>query len=178
MPLGIVSTDDYERELVVQQSPVVLTKPIIHGRNGSSAVPAALQKLISQDAIEGNGTQKEIAAIHNVSPSSVSAYKHGAASTSSYHSPKQELADHNKQVRTEITNKANGVVTNALNALLREGVLDGVKPRDVAGIARDISTISKNINPDNGVVMGDHNQVVIFKPRMKEEDEYKVIDVQ
>ena len=51
-----------------------------------------------------------------------------------------------------------------------------IKPNIASAIARDMSTIVRNIQPDPSIQIN-QNKVIVYRPRMKEEDDYEVLVV-
>src|SRR5215510_5460530 len=94
MPMGIVSDDDFDREINhLNRKPVVTPPPVIPevvdmprpGRsNGDVNVPDSLRKIIGETSeLEGRDAALELASKFGISPSSVSAYANGSTSTAS-----------------------------------------------------------------------------------------------
>ncbi len=143
---------------------------------GDKAVPMPLRKLIGSTAIaEGNKEAKELAEEFDISDSSVSAYKKGATSTATYHEPNQELVKHTNSARTKISEAAQKILLASIDSITPEK-LAAAKLREVAGVARDMSAVVKNIEPSSEEASS-NVQFVLFAPRVKEEKEYEVIDV-
>lgn len=174
MAMGIVSDSEFELEL----SRLSRNKPevqlIKHGRGNVTEVPESVKKVIAEEAIAGTPA-KVLAGQFNVSPSSISAYKVGATSTASYDKPDKDLFKHVNRIKERITSKAQKRIIAALNALTPE-VMSDAKPRDLAGIAKDMSTVVKNLTPDTQVI-NDNRKVLIYQPRIREEDSFDVITV-
>jgi len=185
VPLGVVASQDFEKEcnrlgatngsraiIIVEQEKQETHLQLVHGRgNGRTEVPEKLRELIASEAIAG-ASAKELSEQFNVSQSSISAYKNGATSTSSYHSPDESLAQSNTKVRNEISGAARAKLMDAL-ANINFGA--NTKPNIASAVARDMSTIMKNVTPDAALTI--NNKTIVFAPRMKEEDDYEVIDV-
>lgn len=199
MPIGIVSDEEFEAQLlnkasednnllnkrvkVIINDDVVINNELTEesielpskGRNGSKEVPESLRKLIAGEAIVGVSAI-ELSEVFNVSKSSVSAYKNGATSTSTYNNPDEALKLHNDGVRSSIVGMAQSKLIEAINEITAEKLRDA-KVNIAASVARDMSSIVKNISPSNEGGSNNNNKVIIYKPRMKEEDDYDVIVV-
>jgi hypothetical protein len=172
MAMGIVSDEVFEKELLK-----IVEKKIPGRGNGNNAIPESLRKLIGENAIEeGSGTTKELTRALGISDSSLSAYKVGATSTVSYHNPDKELLSHVDKARERIVKKARNRLVQSLNHITDEKLADE-KPRDLAGIAKDMSVIIKNFEPAHEE--GKRAQsLIIFAPQFMEKDNFEVIDVQ
>jgi hypothetical protein len=170
MPMGIVDDAEFQKE--IQRSSQVVT--IQRGRGNTRNVPESLRKIIGENAVEeGSKATKVMTNAFGISDSSLSAYKHGANSTASYNDPAFKPAI--DKVRDKITRKARSRLIASLNAITPEKLSDE-KPRDLAGIAKDMSAIIKNMEPD-----AEKDKIpqalIIFAPRMVTEEKFEVIDV-
>lgn len=174
MPLGLVRTEEFDSQLsrYGKSSSNETTIELVHGRGDKKETPEILRELIASEAIAG-ASAKDLSRQFNVSESSVSAYKNGATSTSTYNRPDEQLEKANDKTRDEITGAAKTKLIQALEAI---NFGDKIKPNIASAVARDMSTIMKNTSNDPSVVIN-NNRTVVFAPRMKEEDEYEVIDV-
>lgn len=184
MPIGIVSDGDFEGELSNlgetsqdRSKDEGIVVDLNKGRGkGDKAVPMPLRKLIGSTAVtDGNKEAKELAKNFDVSDSSISAYKNGATSTASYNEPNQELEKHTNSARTKISEAAQKILLASIDSITPEK-LAAAKLREVAGVARDMSAVVKNIEPSSEGD-GTNVQFVLFAPRVKEEKEYEIIDV-
>jgi predicted transcriptional regulator len=171
MPMGVVTDADFEKELDNSgKEPIVpeiveMERP---GRKeGDNNVPSSLRKIIAETAnIEGRSTALQFAAELGISPSSVSAYTNGATSTSSYHEPKKDILNHVRARREKVTSKAHAKLISALSAITTDKLRD-IKAPDLAGIAKDMSVIIKNMEPPETLIdeKKDTPQFVIFAPQ-------------
>ncbi len=194
MPLGILTDEQLNKELnrsvssdEVKSNDIKYERAVdeqfIHtpkivdikrGRGNQLEIPDAIRSLVAEELINGVPA-KQVSKAFGISESSASAYKHDATSTTTYDSPNKHLAESNQIVRDQITDKARGRLMSALDAITDENI-SNAKVRDIAGIAKDMSVIVKNMEPT--VPTNQQNvQVVIFKPRMRDEDEFDVITV-
>ncbi len=177
MPLGIITDEQLNREISsLKRTSLddVKVVDIRRGRNNTLEIPQSLREVIAEEVIE-SGHSKDVAASFGVSKSSVDAYKNGATSTSSYNNPNESLSKANQQVRDQISDNARARLTSALNHLTDDKI-EGSKAKDIAAIAKDMSVIVRNMEPD-GPVVQNNTQVIIYKPRMRDEDEFDVITV-
>lgn len=194
MAMGIVSDSDFEAELAKSQSnnspthskttiePPSITGEIVdvnRGRGvGNTNVPDGLRKIIGEESvINGRQSAIELASQFGISASSVSAYDAGATSTSSYNErPNKPFLD---ESRLRVQKRARNKLMQSLAALTTDK-LDGAKARDLAGIARDMSAVIKNMEPDSTGPNGQINNgptFIIYSPQQKKEESYPVIHV-
>lgn len=172
MPMLVCSESDFELEISRLK---VDYKTIEHGRGlGKKEVPIEIRKLAASEALAGVSVE-EIRTSYNISPSSISAYKNGANSTTSYHKPDADLKKNNDNVRVILSERAEGVALEAIGLLTVEKLAD-CKARDLSGIAKDMSGVMANIR-DNGSNNGTKVQVLIYQPQIKSEEDFNVIEV-
>jgi predicted transcriptional regulator len=191
MSIGLVSDSDLEKELSrlginrpVQSVPPVRVVDISpeHGRNkGDTNVPDSLRQIIGEEAvINGRASALEIAETFGVSSSSVSAYAKGATSTKTYDSPSKSIISHINKSRERATKKASHVLNSALSAISQDK-LDYTDAKDLSGIAKDMSVIIRNLEPQNVQSESDSNsktpQFVIYAPQFKSEQSFEMIKV-
>jgi hypothetical protein len=185
MPMMVLDDKSFDEELYKykQVSNAVFTSDdfnpakvvdIQRGRGNKLEVPQALREVIATEAIT-NGNSATIAKSFDVSKSSVDAYKNGATSTASYNKPNNELKVVTDNVRETISDAARARLMDALDQITPEA-LAGVKVKDAASIAKDMSGIIKNLEP-NTPQQVNNTQVVVFKPRMQDEEEFEVITI-
>ncbi len=175
MAMGIVDHNDFEKELaslIKVAEPKVLD--INRGRGNVNEVPETLRNVIIEEAITGTPPD-EIREAFGISKSSISAYKHGATSTSTYHKPNKKLDTQVDKVKKSIASSARNTIRKALSHIT-EDKFEEAELREISGVARDMAAVMEkmegNAKEDRAV-----NQVVIYAPRMKEEDSYDVIDI-
>lgn len=195
MPMGIVSDSDFEDELVklgivhpVKERAVSITivppmpaaatvEDIKRGRGDATNVPDIVREIVAKSAINGEGTGAEIAEAFGVSPSSVSAYKVGATSTTTYHRPDDELLSTVIGHRKNISRGARDTLLAALDSLTPEKLLNE-KARDLAIIAKNMSGIIVDMEPPLPPVHNQQNvQFVFMAPRVRSEDSYQIREV-
>lgn len=187
--LGIVSEEQFKKELDNCVSPVVERKPpheqgIItpkaeRGRGlGNVGVPEELRKLIGEESvIHGRQRALDLASDFGVSPSSVSAYAKGATSTATYQKPEETLTRYLDSRKKRITKKALRVLHASLDSITPEK-LATIKARDASAIAKDMSVISKNMEKANENLTGDNKpQFVVYAPTVRDERTYETIVV-
>lgn len=181
--LGIVSDADFEREVKDIALPVILPPAeqlaqiidIKRGRGHVREIPNVIREIIAEDAIATNKTQKEVASEFGVSPSSVSAYLHGATSTASYDKPDKELQDSNNKVRTDIISSARSRLISALSHITPDKLAEA-KLRDVASVAKDMAAIIKNIEPDIKETEDKRApQFIFFAPNVVREEVFETV---
>lgn len=170
--MGLVDPSEFDLELGISSAKVEDMAQLGRGEN-NVRVPEIIREIVGETALVETG--KNVADAFGISQSSVSAYKIGAHSTSSYHQPNQELKDKQRNARERITTKARKRLLLALDSITPEKMND-VKARDAAGIAKDMSAVIRNIEPaqDNN---GPQVQFVFYSPRPRSENDFEVIHV-
>jgi len=187
MPLGIVPDSLFDEELALLQSDrdknkdsapaaVIIDKETPGRNNGDKNVPREIQKVIAEEhTVNGRKSAVALAESFGISHEQVDAYKNGATSTSSYNKPNPDLKAHLDKVRSNITGKASSRLLLALDSITNKK-LEETKPRDAAGIAKDMSVIIRNMEPE---VSSTHigPNFVFYSPVMKKEKDFDVIDI-
>jgi predicted transcriptional regulator len=180
MPMGIVSNDEFERELHRNGVKEVITPEIIpqdqdKGRGqGNNNVPESLRKIIGETSeIEGRQEALKIARMFGISDSSVSAYAKGSTSTASYNTPNKTIADYIRNRKDRLTKKALRKLQSSLDSISPEA-LQKESPRNLAAIAKDMSAIVKNMEPDApvGPVNQQNNQFIFYRPETARLEDY------
>lgn len=170
--LGIVSDEDFDSELNDKSQHIdVRIKDIPHrGRvDGDNNLPDSLRKIIGEDAAV-NGSKDSLGQMLGVSNSSISAYKNGATSTASYNEPKPDLLAHITRGKAVAIKRATHKMKLALSHITEEK-LEGAKAKDLAGIAKDMSALVRNLEPEKEV--GNKNVVFqFFAPQPRSIDSY------
>lgn len=172
--LGMATSSNDHSDSNEQSLPVEKVVSIKHGRGQKLETPHELRKLISSMALSGE-PHKEISKEFGVSQSSVSAYKEGATSTATINDKDEELVKHNSKVKLDISGTAAHRLQLALGTITQDK-LEAIKIRDAAGIAKDMSVIMRNMAEGN-TNPGMTQQVIVYQPRMKEEDDYEILEV-
>lgn len=148
---------------------------INHGRtSGATEIPNSMRALIAGEALSGVSA-KVLSEEFGISKSSISAYKNGATSTTTYNEPNPELKSKIGDIKDRIIGPAQSRLIKAIEAIT-DDKLSEAKIQTAASVARDMSTIIKNLEPPADQVVN-RNQVIIFRPRMKEEDDYEILQV-
>jgi transposase-like protein len=176
VPMGIVSDEDFEKS--IEQSKAIV-KDQKKGRGEEKRnTPDVVRETIARCAINGEGTGKEIAEAFGVSPSSVSAYKVGSHSTTTYNEPNDNLVDKVLGHKERITKRAVKTALAALREITPEK-LNGIKARDLAAIAKDMSAVISDMEPKVPINQNNQQNVqfVFMAPRVKELSEYQMITV-
>lgn len=187
MPLGIVNDNEWEEELnklSIARVPVSfdnarVVTPLPLGRGeGNREVPEVLRKIIGESALEnGNAeTLENLAAPLGISASSISAYKKGATSTASYNEPQRALVDHTQIVRNRISRRASRKLNDALGMITTEKMQDA-KLKDLSTLAKDMSTIMKNMEHNEDSSNNKPTNIIFVAPRVKHEEQYETITV-
>lgn len=177
MAMGIVDSSVLDAELSTLTNFIdAKTIEIKHGRGNTNEVPSTLRKLVAQDSIAGVKAS-EIADAFDISKSSISAYKNGATSTSSYDNPDKELKSHVDSVKTEIASSARSKIIAALSHIT-ENKLSDAKLSEVSMIAKDMATVMEKMEGNTSKDKTVQHQVIIYAPRVRDENDYNVIDVQ
>ena len=154
--------------------------PVRGRKKGDVNVPDSLRKLIAETALmDGRQAALDLARDFGLSPSSVSAYTNGATSTTSYNEPKSEMISHINGVKARAIKRASKTLNGALKAISQDK-LDNTDAKDLAGIARDMTVVIKNLTPDNGSENPDGPkapQFVVFAPQFRDERSFESITI-
>lgn len=179
MPMGIVSDSDFDKELKRNQTNLpseVTIKPIDKGRGlGNVGVPESLRKVIGETSVtDGREEAVKLAESFGISPSSVSAYANGATSTSTY--ADQPNRTHIDQAKIRIASKARKKLMLAIGGITKEK-LGEANARTLAGIAKDMSAVVKNMEPDTPKVPEGNSgpTFVIYAPQYRKEEHFEVV---
>lgn len=192
MPFLIVTEDEYQKEISKLDSSVPtkvdenetgaaniieseLTRhEIERGRGNTPEIPQPLREVIAEEKL--SGTPSSVIQKHfNVSASSISAYTHGSTSTASYNKPVDQLT----KVRNRVSSRAANRLNDALKALATKD-LTQEKARDIADIAKSMSTVFEKISPVKQQEDADANKHLhlhMYVPKMKTVEDYEIIDV-
>lgn len=187
MPIGIVTDEELQQELD-RLKPAVSTPggrvtiaPPKGRKTGDVNVPDSLRKLIGEESvINGRDSALALAKDFGISPSSVSAYAKGSTSTTSYNEPKPSLVEHLNKSRARRIKQADKVLSAALGAITQEK-LDHTDADKLSGIAKDMSAIIKNLEPQKSNEGGDGKsspQFVVFAPTFRDERTFESITIQ
>lgn len=186
MAMGIVNNEEFEKELInltvkVPESSVKIID-INRGRGeGNREVPESLKKVIGEESVlSGRGGALGLARAFGLSDSSVSAYSNGSDSTASYDKPNNNLTNHINNAKRRVAKSARQKLSLALSKITPEK-LEDTKARDLAGIAKDMSAVIRNLEPSS--VTGESHinspQFIIYAPQTRREESFgEVIHVQ
>jgi hypothetical protein len=193
VPIGIVNDDDLMAELSrlnpslkkpeVRVPEVIIQEQPTRGRaEGDNNVPDSLRQIIGEEAvINGRSAAVGLAGMFGISPSSASAYAKGATSTDSYNTPSKSIIGHINKSRARAINRAGKTLNAALGSITQEK-LDYADARDLSTIAKDMSVIIKNLEPEAPPPVDPNApqtpQYVIYAPTFRDERSYDSITVQ
>lgn len=189
MPMGVVTDEDFERELAnsskkpINNTPSQIEEAEIvemeqRGRKpGDNNVPSSLRSLIGATAaVEGREAALSLARDFGISASSVSAYSKGATSTKSYHEPKKEIQDVINLRKKHASKKALLRLHNTLDRITPDK-LDSLDASDLSVIAKNMAAVVKVMEPDNHGASAPLVQFQLFAPPQREEASFDVIQV-
>lgn len=175
MPMGIVSNDELDAE-VNRGKIIERERP---GRNpGDNNVPDALRKIISETAItDGRKEALAIADMFGASPSSVSAYTRGSTSTDAPINSNKSLTEHNNLIKNRISSKAQNKLLTVLDEIDGDKIT-ALSAFEASQVAKNLAGIVKDFNPDMAAEerRSLQQQLVIFAPFVRREDEFPVIN--
>lgn len=142
---------------------------------GNLQVPNGLRKLIGAESVT-NGRQSavELAESLGISPSSVSAYDVGATSTSTYADrPNQS---HIVDSKLKVAKRARNKLMSALKHIT-EDKLVATTAKDLSGIAKDMSAVIRNMEPEQPKLVNNDNgpKFVFYAPQFRKESNYEVV---
>jgi hypothetical protein len=179
MPIGIVNKNDYEQEVNNKNKPIparsVIIDSVPKGRGDKPETPEEIRNVIAQEALLG-ASPKELSREFNISPSSISAYKNGATSTTTYNEGDKKLKNKNQIFRDRIVRKAGRLSLTALDSIAPEDFADATLSEKV-NAAKQMSSIVKDMLPEKDNSRGNNAQFIFFAPAQKQEDYYDVITV-
>ncbi len=179
MPMGIVSDEEFEKELTRSHEvkiPEVLPMPRPGRHEGDNNVPDSLRKIIGETAqIDGRQDALELAKTFGISPSSVSAYANGSTSTDSMN--RQPNLNHINSAKERVSRKAMNRLVRSLNAITDEK-LEETKPVELASIARAMSGIVKEMEPEKPKDPSENRDgptFVFYSPQVRDERHYEIM---
>lgn len=165
---NLLSADDRNKDIV--DYPII---PIKHGRGeGKENLTPEMRNLILEEARMSGRTAEEVAKDYGVSTSTIAALKNSATSTATYNQPVEALKETNDKIDVIVKEEAKNKLLLALEALTPDKIY-AAKARDIAGIAKDMAGIMKDSGPS---VQVNNTKVLVYSPRMKEEDDYDVVE--
>src|SRR3990167_2440332 len=136
---------------------------------GKENTPETVRKVIAEESLNG-ATRTELSKTFAISESSVSAYRVGATSESTYNKSDKVLGAH-----VNLKKARNRLVT-ALDYITSEKLAEA-KLRDVASVAKDMSVVIRNMEPEKTIENTQQNNVqfVFFKPQLKQEADFDLV---
>jgi predicted transcriptional regulator len=180
MAIGVMSDEEYLAELnKLNRRTEVVDKPVRGRGEGTPNVPDSLRKIIGEESvINGRASALQIASEFGISPSSVSAYAVGATSTKTYDNPVKSLIGHINKSRQRAIKRASKTLNSALSSISQEK-LDYADAKDLSSIAKDMSVIIKNLEPQSVESSNETSQprFVIYAPQFKQENSFESIVV-
>lgn len=204
MPLGVVSDDEFEKE--IRNSLVELDKkgvpsvgikdsdsepeqePVISGEIvqqkigrglGTNEVPESLRKIIAQTNLEsGRSAAISLAQSFDISESSVSAYLNGATSTATYDKKDEGLDKYLKVLKQKSAKRASQKLLKAINNITDEK-LEEAPAGVLAAVAKQLSGVVRDLEPDTPQVAPGFSgvQFVVYAPQIVQESKFDVIEV-
>ena len=184
MAMGIVSDKDFEKELnrailivndvateILEGEVVDIKKP--GRRPGDNNVPDSLRKIIGETGeLDGRQDALAIASTFGISASSVSAYTNGSTSTKTYdEQPNKSFIDNSRQ---RVQSRARKILFNSLKHITNDKLADQ-PPLALAGIAKQMSGIIKEMEPEKENDNKPLAQFIIMAPPVKDESAYEHI---
>lgn len=176
-PSSIPTTNnsDSKSDLIEPRAEVINIK---HGRgNGNIEVPEALRKIIGETSvINGRSEALDLASMMGIKPSSVSAYKEGAHSTSTINSPDIGTLNHINNSKERVVKRATKKLHLALSHITEDKLMEA-KVGELASVAKSMSGIIKDMEPENEKTPDELNapKFLIYAPQIKNENNYEVI---
>lgn len=176
MPMMLLNDELFDKECskFINQNEQAKVVNIMRGRGNKVETPQALREVIASEAIQ-HGNTASLAEVFGVSKSSVDAYKHGSTSTKSYNEPSERLKVVTDGVKEDISTKARARLMDALDEITPDRIA-GAKIKDIASIAKDMSAIVKNMEPEINLQQN-NTQVIVYKPNLRNEDDFDIIQV-
>jgi hypothetical protein len=173
MKMMIVDDEEFELELKRSQQVAEIVQLPAKGRNGAKATPDSIRKLVANEMLDG-GSAREVAAAFNISESSVSAYKNGAASTTTYHEPNKSLGDFVDKKKNKIKGRAENRLLMALKHITDEKLAEA-KVIELSTIAANMSRVVEKVSPKEQTVV--NNNIVFYSPKQISKENYDIVDV-
>jgi hypothetical protein len=185
VPIGLVSDDLLREELErlnpkkKESHPKVIDINSPGRKEGDVNVPDSLRAIIGEEALlNGRQAALNLAKDFGISPSSVSAYSKGATSTTTYDTPSRSIISHINKSRQRAVKRAQRTLNSALEAITQDK-LDYADPKDLASIAKDMTVVIKNLEPQQAESKDAATapQFVIFAPQFRDERSFETITV-
>lgn len=191
MGMGIVSDADFDKEVgnLNKTTPTPPPIPVLDGevmpmqrpgrKEGDVNVPDSLRKIIGETSeLEGRDVALELAAKFGISPASVSAYANGSTSTATM--DKQPNLPHINGAKDRVAKKAMRKLMQSISHITPAKMVNA-KPHELAVIARNMSAIVKEMEPEKPKNPEDDGKkgptFVFFAPTLHKEEHYETINV-
>jgi hypothetical protein len=173
MPLGIISDEAFEKELENLSKRDVRDAEVkelpTRGRKEEVPnIPKEIRKTIADCAVDGE-SRKVIAGAFGISEPTVTNIKNG------YGEVNQDVQDHVKTRREKITSRASSKLMTALRELTPAKIADA-SAREISGIAKDMSQVIRNLEPQEKGTSVAGNFVFFAPSGTKQIADYEVIN--
>lgn len=172
MPLGIISDEAFAEELERLEKKNGNAEVKDLERKGRKEeipnIPKEIRKTIADCAVDGE-SRKVIAGAFGISEPTVTNIKNGHGASN------EDIQEHVRDRRDKITSRASNKLLVALRQLTENKIADA-SAREIAGVAKDMSQIIRNLEPQdkNSSVTGNF---VFFAPSgTKKIEDYEVIE--
>jgi len=155
---------------------VSIKKPDVNLGNRGYEIPEVVRDLIAVTASESKEKQTDIAKEFKISQPLVSQMSRGLVD--SKHD--ERLSKLTRNIKQEKEDTAHSLALDSLVSVLGElnpKLADVEDPRTLSRIAKDMSSVVKDLNATRNTVIGDHTRVVINMVNMKKESSFEIIDV-
>lgn len=202
MPLGIISSDEFDLELNNCSSDIVIphsnnssnspraselievipTSEVINissGRgSGNTQVPEAIRKVLGEtSSINSRKEALELAGMFGISNSSVSAYKEGAHSTSTINTPNLDTKSHIDASKLRVSTRARKKLNLALTHITDQKLAEA-KVGEIASVAKAMAGVIKDMEPSTDDGKNKSNiPFVVFAPVIMSENRFETINV-
>jgi predicted transcriptional regulator len=133
-------------------------------------MPDSLKKVLGDSVIEGQSA-REVARIFGVGHANTSSYANGTDTKKA----NADLMKHIMSTRRSLASRAEGKLGRALE-YITDDKLESAKARDLAGIAKDMSAVIRNLEPVNESVQSNTN-FVFYTPKTKSEEDFVTVEV-
>ena len=176
----VVSADEFEKEVRTINNEIKEYSKVIdikRGRpEGSKDIPIEVKKDIATEYHTTDKTALQISHETGLPYRNVRNYIVGTdCGGERYQEGNKELKEHIVELKKGLSEDARNRLKIALNEITPERIA-GAKIRDVSAIARDMAAIARDMEEGSKAPMF-NNQVVIYRPQVKDEDEFETITV-
>ena len=178
MPLGIVSDEDFDSELVdgsVDILAEIIQKKSPGRREADIETPNVLRKIIGDtDIRDGRSEALDLGKALGLSSSSVDSYSNGKTGSSMI-SKEPDLSGFLSKTKKDLAERASLKAQSAIDSITPDK-LDRANAKALSGIARDLCTIV-TIMEEKKEIDSSNKVFVFMAPQIKNEKSYEVIDV-